>query len=248
MAILTSGVAPKPYGGGGRKIDLPVKANTNLFQGMLVAYLGAGLVPGSTAGAGDAVGVAEADAVGGASDGLTRVIVWTDHTFTFNNGVNAFTDAMPAGQLAFMEDDHTVGTGGVGGSGEGVAGLFMGMNDDGTVRVYLFPNIAQTLNYVAVNGPNLTNTATQTVQSLSRITRYLQPTLGQNSTLTLGTTGAKVGDIIRIVRTDVSAFTLAVVNGGPGAGTLITLPVSKTGYAQAYFDGTNWKFDGDGSV
>lgn len=248
MAILTAGIPPKPYGAGGRKIDLPVKANTNLFQGTLVAYNGAGLVPGSSAGAGDAVGIAEADAVGGASDGLTRVVVWTDHTFTFNNGANAFTDASPCGALAYMEDDHTVGTGGVGGSGEGVAGLFMGMNDDGSVRVYLFPNVAQSLNWIAVNGTNVPNQANTTVTSLSRITRYLVAALGQNSTVTLGTAGAKVGDVIRVVRTDTSAFTLAIVNGGGGGGTLITLPVSKTGYAQAYYNGTNWLFDGDGSV
>ena len=248
MAILTSGIPPKPYGGGGRKIDLPVKANTNLFQGTLVAYNGAGLVPGSSAGAGDAVGIVESDAVGGTSDGATRVMVWTDHTFTFNNGANAFSDATQVGALAYMEDDHTVGTGGVGGSGEGVAGLFMGMNDDGTVRVYLFPNIANSLQWLAVNGPNVPNQAATTVQPVSRISRYLVAALGQATTVTLGTVGATVGMVIRIVRTDVSANTLAVVNGGGGGGTLITLPVSKTGYVQAYFNGTNWLFDGDGSV
>jgi hypothetical protein len=246
MALLTSGIAPKPYGGGGRKIDLPVKASTQLFQGQMVAFLGAGLVPGSTAGAGDAVGIVEADALGGASDGLVRCMVWTDHTFTFNNGTNALTDAFAVGSLAYMEDDHTVGTGGVGGSGEGVAGLFMGMNDDGTVRVYMFPNIAGTLQNVLVNGSNLANTASQTVQSLGRNTRYTIPAISQTSTVTLGTTGAKVGDMITISRTDSSAFTLAVANGGGGGGTIVTLDVSKQGFARAYFDGTNWKFDSAG--
>lgn len=247
MANLTAGVAPKPYGGGGRKIDLPVKATQQIYQGQLVAYSGAGLVPGSTAGAGDAVGIAEHDALGGASDGLTRLIVWTDHTFTLNNGANAFTDATPVGTLAYMEDDHTAGTGGTGGSGEGVAGLFMGMNDDGTVRVYVFPNIAVG-QFVPVNGTALINTASQNATSLGRVTRYTFPTIGQTSTVTLTTTGAKVGDIVRIARTDVSAFTLAVANGGPGAGTLATLVASKIGFVQAYFDGTNWKFDGAAPV
>lgn len=246
MALLTAGAAPKPYGGGGRKIDLPVKATQQLFQSQMVSWLGAGLVPTSTAGAGDAVGIAEADALGGASDGLTRVIVWTDHTFTFNNGANAFTDATPAGSIAYMEDDHTVGTGGIGGSGEGVAGLFMGMNDDGTVRVYMFPNIAGTLQNILVNGTALLNQAAQTVQVLARNTRYTFPTIGQTSTVTLGTTGAKVGDTITISRTDSSAFTLAVANGGGGGGTIATLDVSKQGFVKAYFDGTNWKFDSAG--
>lgn len=247
MSLLTSGIAVKPYGSGGRKVSLPVKATTQLYQGAMVAYSAAGaLVPGSTAGAGDAVGICEADTLGGATDGAVRAWVWFDHTFIFTNGTNAFTDATPIGALAYMEDDHTVGTGGVGGSGEGVAGLFMGMNDDGTVRVYLFPNIANSLQWVPVNGTALTDTASQNATSLGRTTRYLFATMSQNSTVTLTTTGAVAGNTVRIVRTSTSAFTLAVVNGGAGAGTIVTLDASKAGFAQAYFDGTNWKFDGAG--
>lgn len=246
MALLTTGIAPKPYGGGGRKIDLPVKAGTQIYQGALVAWNGAGLVPGSSAGAGDAVGVAEHDALGGASDGLTRLSVWTDHSFTFNNGANAFSDATPVGSLAYMEDDHTCGTGGTGGSGEGVAGLFMGMNPDGTVRIYIFPNIANSLQWIYVNGTAIPNAATATVQSLGRLTRYNIAALGQNIAVTVGTTGAVTGNRVKITRTDTSAFTVAVVNGGAGAGTVATLDVSKMGFCEVYFDGTNWKLDGVG--
>jgi hypothetical protein len=246
MSILTTGIPPKPYGSGGRKVDCPVAANQQLYQGQLVSYLSGGLVPGSTAGAGDAVGVAEADALGTATLGQTRVMVWTDREFTFNNGVNAFTDATPIGSLAYMEDDHTLGTGGVGGSGEGVGGLFMGMNDDGSIRVYVFPNIAESLQWIYVNGTNLSNTASQTVQSLGRLTRYTIPAISQTSTVTVGTTGAVTGNRVKIVRTDTSAFTLAVVNGGPGAGTLATLDASKMGFCEVYFNGTNWALDGVG--
>jgi hypothetical protein len=246
MAILTTGTPPKPYGGGGRKIDCPVAANQQLYQGQLVAYLSGGLVPGSTAGAGDAVGVCEFDALGTATLGQTRVMVWTDREFSFNNGANAFTDATPIGSLAYMEDDHTLGTGGVGGSGEGVGGLFMGMNDDGSIRVYVFPNIAESLQWIYVNGTAIPNAATATVQSLGRLSRYNIAALSQNIAVTVGTTGAVTGNRVKITRTDTSAFTVAVVNGGPGAGTVATLDVSKMGFCEVYFDGTNWKLDGVG--
>lgn len=246
MTLATAGVPVKPYGGGGRKINLPVAATTQIYEGTLVAWKGSALVPASTTGAGDAVGVAEHDALGGASDGLVRVMVWTDKEFCFPNGSNAFSDATPVGTVAFCEDDHTVGTGGIGGTGEGVAGLFMGMNDDGQVRVYVFPNVANN-QYVPVNGTALTD-ANQTVNVVGRQSRFLMATMTAGRSVTLGTTGAKVGDIIRIVRTDTSANTLAVVNGGAGAGTLATLVVSKIGFVQAYFDGTNWKYDGSSAT
>ncbi len=65
-------------------------------------------------------------------------------------------------------------------------------------------------------------------------------TLSDNRTLTLGTTNAAAGDVIEITREDVGAYTVAVVNGGPAAGTLLTFPVSEKWHARFYFDGTNW--------
>jgi hypothetical protein len=65
-------------------------------------------------------------------------------------------------------------------------------------------------------------------------------TLTANRTVTLGTTSAVAGDIIEIARIDTEAFTLAVVNGGPGAGTLLTMAVSAMLYGKFRFDGTNW--------
>lgn len=73
-----------------------------------------------------------------------------------------------------------------------------------------------------------------------RFRRMPAATLSANRTITLGTTGAVAGDIMNFIRLDVGAFTLAFVNGGAGAGTLLTLPVSKLGSAQFLFDGTNW--------
>jgi DNA-binding transcriptional regulator YdaS (Cro superfamily) len=65
-------------------------------------------------------------------------------------------------------------------------------------------------------------------------------TLSDNRTITLGTTNAVLGNVIEIARLDVEAFTLAIVNGGVGAGTLATFAVSAREYASFRFDGTNW--------
>lgn len=89
-------------------------------------------------------------------------------------------------------------------------------------------------------GANLTD-ANATVQVSEGAHRRLPAaTLSANRTITLGTTNAKAGDQIEFMRLDLTAFTLAFVNGGAGAGTLLTLPVSKLGCARFQFDGTNW--------
>jgi hypothetical protein len=68
--------------------------------------------------------------------------------------------------------------------------------------------------------------------------------LTANRTLTLSTTGAAIGDTIWIVRHDTTAHTIAVVNGGSGAGTLYTFPVSVARIADFVFDGTDWLLGG----
>lgn len=65
-------------------------------------------------------------------------------------------------------------------------------------------------------------------------------TLTDNRAITLGTTSATTGHIIEIHRLDANAYTLAVINGGVGAGTLVTLPVSECHSCEFRFDGTNW--------
>ena len=90
-------------------------------------------------------------------------------------------------------------------------------------------------------GADLTDaSATLTVDG--KLLRYLPAaTLSANRTLTLSTTGAVAGLIWTIVRLDVGAWTVAFVNGGVGAGTLATMPVSKQATCDFVFDGTNWR-------
>lgn len=252
MSNLAEGIPPQPYGKGGRKVTLPVKATSQIYEGAMVAQVAGACCTGTTAGAGDCIGVAEHDQLGGASDGDKRLSVMTEQTFIFQNGAAAATDATPYGALLFMEDDHTVGTGGLG-ANEKIAGRFVGIEDDGRVRCYVGLLASNAVDEGSDNEPvagtPLTDTAATTIQRVGRTSRYLLAgTMSQAETVTLGTTGAVLGDRIRIVRTSTSAQTLAVVNGGAGAGTLCTLVASKIGFAQAEFDGTNWVYDGSSAT
>jgi hypothetical protein len=239
MANLTAGTRPQPYGQGGRKVFLPVKATTQLWEGGMLAQISGACVPGTTSGAGDCIGVAEESALGGATDGATRVVVWTDKVFIFNAGTNAPTDATPIFSKLYMETDNTVGTGGIGGSGEGVAGRFMGMEDDGRVRVYVGPFVGDD---VVINGATLANASTSTATALGRNTRYQVPPQSQNTVVTLSTSGAVVGDQITIVSVNTAAYTVEVYDAGNSV-ALATLVASKKGFVKAYFDGTGWQLD-----
>ena len=65
-------------------------------------------------------------------------------------------------------------------------------------------------------------------------------TLTSNRTITLSASYAVAGDLFRIRRTGLGAYTLAVVNGGPSAGTLKTFASATAGCADFVFDGANW--------
>lgn len=244
MAILTAGITVWLYGEGGRNTILPVKAGVFIAEGALVAQINGACVPASTAGAGPAIGVATHDMTGGVADGTKRINVMRDCEFIFPAGAAAPTDFTPMNTPLYVEDDHTVGTGGLGATQQ-FAGLFAGIEDDGRVRIFVGERPADA---TATTGTPIGNVASITVQRQSRITRYNVATLSQNITITLGTTGAVQGDVIRIVRTDVNAFTLAVVNGGAGAGTLATIVATKPGFVEAIFDGTNWLYNGSSAT
>lgn len=91
----------------------------------------------------------------------------------------------------------------------------------------------------AAAGTDLTD-ADQTIQASEGEWRQM-PTVTAARNVTLGTTDAIAGDQITITRTSTSAFAVAVLNGGAGAGTLISLVASKASYAKFQFDGTNWE-------
>ncbi len=71
-------------------------------------------------------------------------------------------------------------------------------------------------------------------------------TLTANRTSTLGVTGAVAGDEILIVRNDVEAFALTIVNGGGGAGNVAVMPAGERAWCRARFDGTDWTHLGSG--
>jgi hypothetical protein len=114
---------------------------------------------------------------------------------------------------------------------EGVTpGTYQQRSFDGTVPFY-----------IGVASANLTD-ADSTI-SVSDGNQFVLPpaTLSTNRTKTLGTSGSPATtEAITIVRRDVTANTLAVVNGGGGGGTLYTFPVSVKRQATFAFDGTNW--------
>jgi hypothetical protein len=63
-------------------------------------------------------------------------------------------------------------------------------------------------------------------------------TLGANSVLTLQTEDAVAGDTITVTRLDTEAFTYAIAD--EDSGTIVTLPVSESWFADFEFDGANW--------
>ena len=87
-----------------------------------------------------------------------------------------------------------------------------------------------------VTGATLVDQAADSVVRLGRVTRYSLPaTISQSVTVTLSTVGAAVGDVIKILSPGTSAHTVAVANGGAGAGTLNTLGSGPIGFVPAYF-------------
>jgi len=70
--------------------------------------------------------------------------------------------------------------------------------------------------------------------------RLVAGTLTQNSIATLSATNAREGHVLELSLLDAGAFTFAIVNGGPGAGTLATKASGEMRYVKVYFEGTDW--------
>lgn len=89
-------------------------------------------------------------------------------------------------------------------------------------------------------GSNLTN-ADQTL-TVAGGYEYTLPasTLTTTRTKTLSTAGATETNIIGIIRNDVTANTMPIVNGGSLAGTIFTFPISTKMVAWFYYNGSQW--------
>ncbi len=64
---------------------------------------------------------------------------------------------------------------------------------------------------------------------------------GDGKNVTVATTGAVAGDVVRIVRKALGASTATnIVNGGTGAGTLMAQTANKAAGCEILFNGTDW--------
>ncbi len=143
MSNATASLILKPYGKGGRQVTLPVDDDSKIYAGTMVAQLAATgmLCPGSTASSSACIGVAthDQDATAAAAvDGTVRASILTDQIFVFANSVgDPIAESTMFGSVIYMEDDHTVSK--TNGGAQFAAGYFVGMEPDGTVRVYVTP-------------------------------------------------------------------------------------------------------------
>jgi hypothetical protein len=141
MSNSTKNLIENLSGPGGRRVNLPVDGGSHIYAGTLVAQLIATgmLVPASTAGSGPAIGMAmhEQDNTSG-SDGDKRCWVQTDKVFRLANGLttDACSETTLMHTVVYALDDHTIADNSNGGTLQ-PAGIFMGMEEDGLVRIYV---------------------------------------------------------------------------------------------------------------
>lgn len=140
MANSTIDLKLYPYGKAARKATWGVDGAAVIYRGTFVSQLTATgmLVAGSTANSGQAVGVAtHAQDATGVADGVKRLEFECDGVFLM---ANSGTDPLDEGDAMFreiyMEDDHTVAKTDASATLE-AAGLFMGVEEDGRIRVYV---------------------------------------------------------------------------------------------------------------
>lgn len=130
----TSNYHPQPYGAGIRSVFLPVQALAVVYEGAMVSQINGACVTATTALCGPVIGVSQEPVVtGGATDGAVRMVVLTDSIFLFNAGAIAPVDSTPYGTVLYADSDNTVSLG----TSSTIAGRFMGIQDDGLVRVFI---------------------------------------------------------------------------------------------------------------
>lgn len=140
MSNATANLMTETLGDGPFIFDVPVKGSTHIYKGTIIAqHSGGYFVPGTTSGAGSAIGVAqhEVDNSSG-SDGDKRVRVETKRAYALVNGAggDAFSDTSKVGAPVYMTDDHTVADNSNSGANKCI-GYFLGFESDGKVRVFV---------------------------------------------------------------------------------------------------------------
>jgi hypothetical protein len=231
--------------------DYPVLTATTIYKGSIVAVNAAGYaVPGSVATTQIAIGRCSETVVNSGASGAKKVKVEAG-VFKYDNSAAADAIAQAeVGDFCYIVDDQTVAkTSGT--STRSRAGRIVGV-DAGGVWVAIGNCVqpsdsvtlagTETLTNKILNGPSaaITFSANAATILISGGNYRQVGTMAANSTLTIGTTGAVAGACIRIARDTLTAHTVAIVNGGAGAGTLFTMSASKKAVVDVCFDGTNW--------
>lgn len=110
-----------------------------------------------------------------------------------------------------------------------------------TMEAIMHSAVGTALGYKAIptKGADLTDGDETLKVTDGKLRMVPASTLGADRTKTLSATGAQKEDVIRISRIDNSAHQLIVVDG-PSSATLLTMAASHQGFAEFYFNGTNW--------
>jgi hypothetical protein len=217
MANATSNLDKCGVGTDGRRFHVPVDAGQHIYENTLISQLTAtGMaVPTSTASSGPAIGVAthECDATSG-SDGDNRLVVETDRTYCFTNGAStdAFSEASLIGSLAYAFDDHTVYNNSNGGTLR-AAGLFLGIEASGKVRVYVSPLATMLASLAGLSGGVQIGSGAFTAGVLT-VATGIRVTASTRVIAYRVLEGGTDGDEVRILDAD-------LVVGEPGTGTVV---------------------------
>lgn len=205
MANLTARQNTNGVGQEGRRFHLFVKAGVTVYEGAMVAQdvaLG-GLVHASVAGSGPVIGIATHQAAAG-----ERCLIETDRIYLRENGTagDAFSDASMIGAPCYAFDDHTVYDNDASGTLQ-FAGIFMGMEADGRVRVKISADLAAGRGLTVQRGSGTFAAGVLTVNA--GITVTATSVVIANRKTEAGTDG----DEIRVPTADRTV-------GGPGTGAL----------------------------
>jgi hypothetical protein len=162
---------------------------------------------------------------------------------TFLRVSSGLTDAME-GKTAYVDDDQTFTM--TPSATKPVMGKLVLVKDTTHGFIEMGPKSAHAKAIVS-KGADLTDASATILVTQGSWRTLPAATLTTARALTLGTTGAVLGDMLHITRLDATANVYTITNGGAGVGNPAVFPVSKTGSADFYFDGTNWLFYGGGT-